>query len=139
MKNRKKESPVPKLQRTLSFHARFTPEGPNPADLSSFAEFWLAAVDHIFKSENKRRSQDRARFAKFQAARDKVHPIMQRALRNELSVESAVRKIRRLVPDQKTLREIFDFWQKASRTTSEQAAEARKDIKQQEKDLAISK
>jgi hypothetical protein len=100
-------------------------------------EFWLAADERLRQLKKKRLSQDKARFAQFQAARSKVHPIMRRALRNEISVEDAAKRIRRLVPGEELRHEIFNFWEKASRTTPQQLEKEKDEIKWEE--LAIAK
>ncbi len=63
---------------------------------------------------------------------------MAEAFQDKISIETAVEKLKRLVPDKQLLREVFDIWDKAIKTTPEQLAEQKEDIARREKELAQS-
>ena len=139
MKARKKESALtPQQTRTFNFHARFTPDGPDAIESTAFMHFWLAAVDRIHQLQGKQLAQRKKQVARFLAARRIADPILIKALRNEIPMEFAAQKVKRLVPDKEMLRKLFDVWDKATRATPEQAAKDKEDIERREQEIAHS-
>ena len=139
MKTGKSESgPVPKQFRTFNLHARFTPDGPDGADSSVFLEFSLEAMKRVRELKGKELSHDKARFAKLLAAKRRAEPIVLKMLRDEMPVELAVKKVKRLVRDREMLRELFDVWEKAVRATPEQIAKEKEDIQRRQRGIAHS-
>jgi hypothetical protein len=124
--------------RVFNFHARFTPDGPDAIESTAFSGFWFAAMDRIHKLQGKQLAQRKAQVARFLAARRKADPILIKVLRNEIPVELAAQKVKRLVPDKEMLRKLFDVWNKAAKATPEQVAEEKKDIERRKREIAHS-
>ena len=122
--------------RIFNFHARFTPEGPDDSETDVFLRFFFAALDRTQKRKEKQLAIRKKQFAKLMTARRKTWPVIRKVLHNEISPQAGAEKFKRLVPDKKLLREIFEGWEKATKTTPEQAAKEKEDIARQEVELA---
>jgi len=75
---------------------------------------------------------------RLKAARHKTDPVLTKVLRNELSVADGAQKVKRLVPDKELMRELFGLLEQTYKTTPEQVAEQRRDIRQRERELKRS-
>lgn len=124
--------------RVFSFQARFTPDGPDATETTAFSDFWFAALDRIHRLKRKKLSHEKTQFAKLQAAKRKADPFLIKALRDEIPVELAAQKVKRLVPDKEMLLKLFDVWDKAVKATPEQVAKDKMDIERQEREIARS-
>jgi hypothetical protein len=67
----------------------------------------------------------------------KTGPILHKLLRGEISAESAIQKLKRLVPDKQLLRELFDVWDGVAKGTPELLARQKEERAREE--LAIAK
>jgi len=137
MKVRKpRAAPSPEPPRKLNLDARFTPEGPDAADLIVFSSFCRAAEEQILKLRRARLLQQKADFAKFSAAQRKTQPVFLKVLRNEIPPEVAAKELKKLVPDKAILGKLFEFWKSATERTPEKAAAAKEEAARQSSELA---
>jgi hypothetical protein len=134
----RKSSRATKEFRTFNFHARFTPEGPDGSDRLAFFDFFLAAICRAGELKDKELGKRKSRFAKLQAARRRADPILIKVLHNQIPVEMAIQKIKRLVPDKEMLQQLFDVWEKKVNAKPEQVAKEKEDIASRELEIAKS-
>lgn len=121
--------------RSFSLYARFTPNGPEPADARVFREFWLEAKQRTQALRARDLKAREARFKELQSANRKVQPILRGVMRDEISVAEAARKVRRLVPDKELAAKLFEHWKLAASATPESITEQREEIAREEADL----
>jgi hypothetical protein len=121
--------------RTFNLHASFTPNGPEANDAGKFVEFWQEAKERTQELRMKELRRRKTRMKKLQAAVRKTQPIVRKVLRNEVSVEVAAQKIKRLAPDKDLAGELFDHWKKAAAATPATVARQKKKIVRDKADL----
>jgi hypothetical protein len=122
----------------VNFQSRFTPSGPDVKDCSHFFNFWLAASNETYRIKAKSQAERKKHLKQLMAAKEKVWPLLFDILGDKISIEEGAAKFRKLVPDQKLARELFDIWEKAVKATPEQVEVQGKDIERREKELAKS-
>lgn len=139
VKTRKpKREGKPGAWRTLNPYAPFTPGGEADASEKVFLDFWLAADARVMAIRRGTLRRDKARLARLVAARRKTEPVLSKLFRGEMPVTESAQALKRLVPDPGILRELFDSWSQAVKTTPEQAAEQSRNIARREAELARS-
>jgi hypothetical protein len=136
--SRKKSKRSSIASRQLLLHGCFRPDNPDIVDMAAFMEFWAVAQERLAELGRKKLLRKKSEFAKFRKLRRKVKPIFSQTFRDELTPAEAAAKIKRLVPDEKLRREIFDFWSDAARKTPEQLEKEKQEIAVEEEALAKS-
>jgi hypothetical protein len=119
----------------VNFHARFTPDGPEPNDAQTFLEFWMQADDRTYKLREKELKTRTLGLKKLQTVVRRSRPIIRAALRDEISADVAARKIKQLVPDRDLAGKLFDHWQNAAAATSETVTRQKDKLARDEADL----
>lgn len=128
-----------KQPRVVNLHGAFAPDGGHEKDQAAFFEFWLAAQTWLTAQGNKDLRRKKSEFAKFRKFVGKVGPVFRQIMRNELSPAEAGEKIKRLVPDDKLRRRVFDYWAEIYKTTPEQLEKSKQEIAQEEARMAHDK
>jgi hypothetical protein len=127
-------SSVPK-PRLFQLHARFTPEGPDDEEQRGFLEFWIEANKCAQDLRTKKAARTKRRFQDLVAAERKTRHIMRKFIREEISADTAVKRIRRLVPNRRIARELLDHWSKVVTTKAEDLPRANEEIARKEADI----
>lgn len=133
-KKRSTQHAVPPL-RSFSLHARFTPDGPEPNDASAFRDFYLDAKARTQTLQAKDLKRRETRLKTLKDVERKAQPILRAFLRDEISPDEAVAKIKSLVPDKALAAELLDHWKMAVEATPESVAEGAEKIVCDEADL----
>ena len=112
--------PAKSQPRTVNFHGTFAPYGGHPGDQKTFLEFWLAGQEKLTTLGGNDLRRRKAASKEFISLRRKALALLNQMLKNELPVEATAEKLKRLLPNEKLRREIFDFWSNAIKRTPDQ-------------------